>query len=80
MPSELSSDGIEALMRPWSPRLIKTLPAKIFTSLAAPTVTVTGTMEFGRVNAGVAAQLREVHTERTALANDLEARPVCTQP
>ena len=72
--NELGADGIAALMRPRSPRLAKTLPAKIITALTAQTVTVPGTSEFGRVIAGVAAQLRDVHTERTALATDLEAR------
>lgn len=37
-------------------------------------MTVPGTGEFGRVIAGVAAQLRDVHTERSSLATDLEAR------
>lgn len=35
---------------------------------------VPGTSEFGRVITGVAAQLRDVHTERATLAADLEAR------
>ncbi|MDQ1292873.1 MAG: family transposase, partial [Actinomycetota bacterium] len=32
------------------------------------------TGDFGRVIAGVAAQLRDVHAERAALATDLETR------
>ncbi|MDQ1293736.1 MAG: family transposase, partial [Actinomycetota bacterium] len=37
-------------------------------------VTVPGTGDFGRVIAGVAAQLRDVHAERAALAADLDTR------
>ena len=40
----------------------------------AQTVTVPDTPEFGRVIAGTAAQLRDVHLERAALGADLEAR------
>ena len=70
----LGVQGIAAAMRARSPRLAKTLPAKIMLALDAQNVTVPGTSEFGRVIAGVAAQLRQVHTERAALATDLEAR------
>jgi len=70
----LGVEGMTALMRPRSPRLAKTLPAKILLALQAQQVTVPGTAEFGRVIAGVAAQLRDVHTERHALAAELEAR------
>jgi transposase len=42
--------------------------------LDAQTLTVPGTAAFGRVIAGVAAQLRQVHTERATLADDLEER------
>jgi transposase len=70
----LGVDGIAEAMRARSPRLAKTLPARILAALDAQTVTVPGTAEFGRVIAGVASQLRQVHTERTALAADLEAR------
>lgn len=71
---DLSADGMREVMRPRSPRLAKTLPAKILTALDAQTVVVPGTTEFGRVIAGVAAQLRDIHLERAALAADLEAR------
>ena len=37
-------------------------------------LTDTAAEDFGRVIAGVARQLREVHTERAALAADLEER------
>jgi transposase len=57
-----------------SPRLARTLPARIATALGEQTLTVPGTTEFGRVIAGVAAQLRDVHRERDQLAADLEAR------
>jgi len=57
-----------------SPRLAKTLPAKIVTALDAQSLTIPATTEFGRVIAGVAAQLRDVRTERLTLATDLEAR------
>jgi len=70
----LGADGIAQLMRPRSPRLARTLPAKILTALEAQTVVVPGTTEFGRVIAGVAVQLRDIHLERAALAEDLEAR------
>jgi hypothetical protein len=42
--------------------------------LDAQTLVVAGTTEFGRVIAGVAAQLRDIHLGRAALAVDLEAR------
>ena len=71
---ELGAEGIADRMRKRSPRLAKTLPGKILTALDAQTVTVPGTPEFGRVIAGVAAQLAAVHAERHALAEDLEAR------
>ncbi len=71
---ELGVDAITATMRVRSPRLAKSLPAKIIAALDAQTVTVPGTTEFGRVIGGVAAQLRDVRTERAALAADLEAR------
>ena len=70
----LGSDGITEVLRPHSPRLAKTLPAKILDALNAQTVLVPGTTEFGRVIAGVSAQLRDVRAERAALAADLEAR------
>lgn len=71
---ELGIDGITDLMRPRSPRLAKTLPATILTALDTQTVTVPGTVEFGRVITGVAAQLTAVHAERAALSEDLERR------
>lgn len=71
---ELGADAMTEIMRPRSPRLAKSLPAKILAALDAQTVTVPGTTEFGRVIAGVAAQLRDVHLERANLATDLEAR------
>lgn len=71
---ELGAEGITALMRPRSPRLARTLPEKILAALDAQTVTVPGTTAFGRVISGVATQLRDIHTERAALAADLEDR------
>ena len=71
---ELGTEGVTALMRPRSPRLARTLPAQILTALDSQTVTVPGTTAFGRVITGVATQLRDIHTERAALAADLEAR------
>jgi transposase len=71
---ELGADGIREVMRARSPRLAKTLPAQILAALDAQSVTVPGTPEFGRVIAGTAAQLRDVHLERAALGADLEAR------
>ncbi|MDQ1304344.1 MAG: hypothetical protein QG671_171 [Actinomycetota bacterium] len=71
---ELGAEQMTEIMRPRSPRLAKTLPAKILAALDTQTVVVPGTGDFGRVIAGVAAQLRDVHAERAALATDLEAR------
>ena len=71
---ELGQAGIAELMRPRSPRLCRTLPAKILTALDTQTVLVPGTAAFGRVIAGVAAGLRDVHLERADLAADLETR------
>ena len=61
---DLGADGIAEMMQPRSPRLARTLPAKILAALDAQTVVVPGTAAFGRVIAGVAAQLRDVRTER----------------
>lgn len=71
---ELGVDRIAALIRPRSPRLARTLPAQILAALDAQTLVVPGTAAFARVIAGVAGQLREVHTERDDLAQELEAR------
>lgn len=70
----LGRDGIAAAMAAGSPRLAKTLPAKILAALDTQTVTVPATQQFGRVIAGVATQLRAVRAERAALAAELEAR------
>jgi transposase len=70
----LGSDGITELLQPRSPRLARTLPAQILAALDAQTLTVPGTAAFGRVIAGVAAQLRDTRQERATLAADLEAR------
>nr|WP_224391150.1 IS110 family transposase [Pseudonocardia sp. ICBG1293] len=71
---ELGADGIAETMRARSPRLARTLPAQILTSLDAQSLTVPGTAAFARVITGVAGQLRQVHTERDQLADELEAR------
>jgi transposase len=71
---ELGPEAMTDVMQARSPRLAKTLPSKILAVLDAPTVVVPGTTDFGRVIAGVAAQLRDVQTERAALAADLAAR------
>ena len=77
-PAALVSLGVDAiaaaLREGGSPRLARSLPARIRTALDAQTLTVPGTAAFGRVIAGVAAQLRQVHTERATLADDLEER------
>ncbi len=75
----LGEDGIRTVMATRSPRLAKTLPAMIGGTLHTQTLVVPGTTEFGRVIAGVATQLRQVRTERTALAADIEAR-LATHP
>ena len=69
----LGTDAIAATMAPGSPRLAKTLPAKITAALTEQTVVVPGTVAFGRVISGVAVQLREILGERAAVAKDLEA-------
>jgi transposase len=71
---DLGVDGITEIMQPRSPRLAKTMPTKILAALDAQTVIVPGTAAFGRVIAGVAAQLRDVRTERDTLAAELEDR------
>ncbi len=70
----LGAAGITEVMRPRSPRLATTMPTKILAALDAQTVVVPGTAAFGRVIAGVAAQLRDVRVERDTLAAELEAR------
>lgn len=67
-------DGITETMQPRSPRLAKTMPTEILAALDAQTVVVPGTAAFGRVIAGVAAQLRDVRAERDTLAAELEDR------
>jgi transposase len=71
---DLGQEGITKIMRPRSPRLAKTMPVKILAALDTQTVLVSGTPAFGRVIAGVAAQLRDVRAERDTLAAELEAR------
>jgi transposase len=71
---DLGQEGITKIMRPRSPRLAKTIPVKILAALDTQTVLVSGTPAFGRVIAGVAAQLRDVRAERDTLAAELEAR------
>ena len=66
-------DIAEALRAGGSPRLARTLPAKILATLNTQTLVVPGTAAFGRVITGVAAQLRDLHAERRALGRDLEA-------
>jgi transposase len=71
---DLGVEGIaEALRAGGSPRLARTLPTKILATLDTQTLTVPGTAAFGRVITGVAAQLRDLHTERATLGRDLEA-------
>ena len=64
----------EAIKAGGSSRLAKTLPTQIVAALAAQTLTIPATAEFGRVIAGVAAQLRDARAERAELALELEAR------
>jgi transposase len=69
----LGMDGMSHLIREGgSPRLAKSMPPKILTALDAQTLVVPGTTAFGRVIAGVATQLRGIHTERADLTVDLE--------
>lgn len=71
---ELGAEGVTAVMAHRSPRLAKTLPGQILTTLDAQTVTVPGTVEFGRVIAGVATKLAAARDDRDTLRADLEAR------
>lgn len=75
-PDALRALGVEgiadALRAGGSPRLARTLPAKIQATLDTQTLVVPGTAAFGRVIAGVATQLRDLHTERNTLGRDLE--------
>ena len=71
---ELGADGIATVMAGRSPRLARTLPAQILTALDAQTVTVPGTIEFGRVIAGLATRLAAARNDREALRADLETR------
>jgi transposase len=75
-PDALRALGVEgitqALRAGGSPRLARTLPAKILTTLNTQTLVVPGTAAFGRVITGVAAQLRDLHHERRTLGRDLE--------
>jgi len=69
----LGADDIaETLRAGGSPRLARTLPAKILATLNTQTLVVPGTAAFSRVIAGVATQLHDLHQERDALARDLE--------
>lgn len=70
----LDEQGIRAALATRSPHLAKTLPAKILAALETQSVIVPATAEFGRIIAGVAAQLRTIRDERAALAADLKAR------
>ena len=70
----LDTTTMSEVMRPGSPRLATTLPAKIHAALAEQTVIIPGTAAFGTVIAGVATALRDTHTRRTELAAELEAR------
>jgi transposase len=64
----------ELLHQGGSPRLAKTLPEQIRHALAAQTVTVPGTADFGRVIAGLARQLATARAERRQLAITVEER------
>jgi transposase len=72
--AQLDTAAMSEIMRPGSPRLAKTLPTQIHTALTAQSVTIPGTAAFATVIAGVAAQLRDTHARRAALAADLEER------
>ncbi len=71
--ARLGEATIAEAMRPRSPRLAKTLPAKLVDALDQQTVIVPGTDAFGRVIAGVARKLLGVLDERADLATTVEA-------
>jgi hypothetical protein len=74
----LSTPSVEAMSEiteeGGSPRLAKSLSECAITVLAAQTLTIPATIEFGRVIAGAAPQLRDASADRAGLAADLEAR------
>ncbi|RSM75174.1 IS110 family transposase [Actinoplanes sp. ATCC 53533] len=72
--ARLTPQAMTEIMKPRSPRLAKTLPAKIRTALDEQSVIVPGTQAFGRVISGLATQLRDIHLERASLGAELEAR------
>jgi hypothetical protein len=71
--SEITEEG-------GSPRLAKSLSECAITVLAAQTLTIPPTIEFGRVIAGAAPQLRDASADRAGLAADLEARREAHHP
>ena len=57
---QLGEAGIATLMTDGSPRLARTLPARIVTALADQSVTIPATAQYGRVIRGLADQLSTV--------------------
>lgn len=60
---DLGADSIDEIMQARSPRLAKSPPAQIPGLSRAQIVVVPGTTDFSRVIAGIAPQLRKIHTE-----------------
>ena len=69
---QLGDAGIATLMADGSPRLARTLPARIITALADQSVTIPATAQYGRVIRGLAAQLLTVLAQRKTLRGELE--------
>lgn len=55
-----------------SPRLARTLPARIVTALADQSMTIPATAQYGRVIRGLADQLSTVLRQRKTLRGELE--------
>jgi transposase len=69
---QLGESGIATLMADGSPRLARTLPARIVTALADQSVTIPATAQYGRVIRGLADQLLTVLAQRKTLRGELE--------
>src|SRR4051812_40262367 len=69
----LGEEGLRRALAPRSRRLALTLPAQILAALDEQTVVIPATAQYGRVIAGVAAQLLAVLDQRVEVAAGLDA-------
>jgi transposase len=68
----LGEAGIATVMADGSPRLVRTLPARIVSALTDQSVTIPATDQYGRVIRGLADQLSTVLAQRKTLRGELE--------